>query len=561
MLIKHLFSMNKSIIAICSMLICSCIDTKYDLGKEIEPKLGFDSEGITLPSSNTDLIELSQIVKLSENGQLTTDPDGNYLFYKSGKNMDSTIVSIGQGSICNATEDNYTYYFKQDSQLETEIKSQQYNTATMRFTTDLSPTYQPDHMSDGIRALEYVKTSLQIDIQIEFDGVSEFASNISEIRYEIPSFYVPADLNELRETQVNTRDIHRHTINTKGVDFNAITKNDEKISYDPKTGTITMIGHIKLHCTINTAHMDEYELLNPSMKIRVTAGTLGTNEVTGRFDQNEHVDVEPITFDDLPDIINNDEVVIDIDNPVVRLTVDNEVPARALINATMKAYRNEKETARLDIGEAYGTDSIKFEGSSKQTVWISRKPMEIPDTVSKNIVVDNMMDLLTKMPDKIEIDGWAHTDSSQVVVMGLNKKYVVQPTYELVAPFIIGPNMKLVYTKETGNLNSTLKRMEVSNLTMTARAINNIPLDLTATLTAKDENGREISNIVLVRNQTIKGLDESEITLTVTGEIEDFQKADKFEIKAYAESNEGLAGKTLNKNQALRLEDIKITVK
>lgn len=561
MLIKHLFSMNKSIIAICSMLICSCIDTKYDLGKEIEPKLGFDSEGITLPSSNTDLIELSQIVKLSENGQLTTDPDGNYLFYKSGKNMDSTIVSIGQGSICNATEDNYTYYFKQDSQLETEIKSQQYNTATMRFTTDLSPTYQPDHMSDGIRALEYVKTSLQIDIQIEFDGVSEFASNISEIRYEIPSFYVPADLNELRETQVNTRDIHRHTINTKGVDFNAITKNDEKISYDPKTGTITMIGHIKLHCTINTAHMDEYELLNPSMKIRVTAGTLGTNEVTGRFDQNEHVDVEPITFDDLPDIINNDEVVIDIDNPVVRLTVDNEVPARALINATMKAYRNEKETARLDIGEAYGTDSIKFEGSSKQTVWISRKPMEIPDTVSKNIVVDNMMDLLTKMPDKIEIDGWAHTDSSQVVVMGLNKKYVVQPTYELVAPLIIGPNMKLVYTKETGDLNSTLKRMEVSNLTMTARAINNIPLDLTATLTAKDENGREISNIVLVRNQTIKGLDESEITLTVTGEIEDFQKADKFEIKAYAESNEGLAGKTLNKNQALRLEDIKITVK
>ena len=561
MLIKHLFSMNKSIIAICSMLICSCIDTKYDLGKEIEPKLGFDSEGITLPSSNTDLIELSQIVKLSENGQLTTDPDGNYLFYKSGKNMDSTIVSIGQGSICNATEDNYTYYFKQDSQLETEIKSQQYNTATMRFTTDLSPTYQPDHMSDGIRALEYVKTSLQIDIQIEFDGVSEFASNISEIRYEIPSFYVPADLNELRETQVNTRDIHRHTINTKGVDFNAITKNDEKISYDPKTGTITMIGHIKLHCTINTAHMDEYELLNPSMKIRVTAGTLGTNEVTGRFDQNEHVDVEPITFDDLPDIINNDEVVIDIDNPVVRLTVDNEVPARALINATMKAYRNEKETARLDIGEAYGTDSIKFEGSSKQTVWISRKPMEIPDTVSKNIVVDNMMDLLTKMPDKIEIDGWAHTDSSQVVVMGLNKKYVVQPTYELVAPLIIGPNMKLVYTKETGDLNSTLKRMEVSNLTMTARAINNIPLDLTATLTAKDENGREISNIVLVRNQTIKGLDESEITLTVTGEIEDFQKVDKFEIKAYAESNEGLAGKTLNKNQALRLEDIKITVK
>ena len=562
MQIKHHIPVCKGVLAICTMLACSCIDNKYDLGKEIELNIGFGADGLTLPTSNTDRMELSQIIELGENGQLTTDTEGNYLFYKSGRNMDSTIVSIGHGSICNATEDNYTYYFKQDSQLETETKSGQYNTAVMRFTTDLSPTYQPDRMSDCVRAIEYVKTSLQIDIQMIFEGVSEFTSNISDIRYEVPSFYVLEDESELHETQVSTRDMHRHTIHTRGVDFNAATKEGEKIGYDAETGTITMAGHVKMHFTINTAHMDEYELLdNPCITIRVTAGTLGTNEVTGRFDQNERVDVEPITFEDLPDMINDDEVVIDLDNPVVRLTVENEVPARALVNAKMTAYRNGTETARLDIGEAYGTDSIQFEGGSRQTVWISRKPMEIPDTVSKNVVISNMTDLLARMPDRIEIDGQAHTDSSQVVVMGLNQRYTVQPTYELVAPLIIGPKMKLVYTKEIDDLHTAIKDLEINSLTLRATAVNNIPLDLTTTLKAMDGSGNEIGGIALEQSRTIKGLDTTDITLTVTGEPQDFHKLDRIEIKAYAESSGTLAGQALNENQALRLEDIKVTVK
>ena len=271
--------------------------------------------------------------------------------------------------------------------------------------------------------------------------------------------------------------------------------------------------------------------------------------------------METITFDDLPDIIKDEEVVVDIENPTVRLTVDNEVPARALINATLKAYRNGEETSHLNIGNEYGTDSIKFEGGKKQTVWISRIPTAIPDSVSGNVVVGNMMELLSRMPDKIEVVGKASTDSSQVVTMSLNEEYVVRPSYELVAPLVIGPKMKLVYTKVSDDLHSTLKNMEITSLTMRARAINNIPLDLTATLKAMDEAGNEINGIVLVQSQVIKGIDDTDIVMTLTGEIEDFQKVDKLEIKAYAESNGVLAGHALNKSQALRLEDIKVTVK
>lgn len=555
--------MQKSIIWIMlTCLLCSCVDDKYDLGKDVEIKVNFAEKGLTLPTSSTNLIALDQIIELKEGGQLTTDAAGNYLFYKMGNDLDSTVVCIGQGSICNSTETIIRYNFKEDSELKRTTINERYNTAQLEFKIEGEPQYKPDVMPLSIRALEYVKTEMTISFIIYDNNIGEFASEISEIEYHVPSYYDLADPSELKETRVRVNGVHEHIIHCKGVNFRAATAAGEKIDYDNKTGKMTFIGKVGMSCIINTAHMDEYDALeNPQMQVRVTTGTLGTNEVTGRFDKSEEVEIDPIEFHDLPDFIRNDEVEIDIDNPVVRLTVDNEVPARALINGIMKAYKNGKETARMDIGETYGTDSIKFEGGKKQTVWISRKPTETPDTVAGNVTIANIIDLLKTVPDRIEIEGLAHTDSSQVVTMGLNKDYIVRPMYELVAPLVIGKNMKLAYTAESDDLHSTLKNFEINSLTVTADITNNIPLDLTAKLKAMDSEGEEIEGIVLTQSQTIKGLDKTDIVLTITGNAEDFQKLDKIEIKAYAESSEALAGQMLNENQALKLENVKVNIK
>ncbi|MCH5310740.1 MAG: hypothetical protein J1E57_02100 [Prevotella sp.] len=539
-----------------------CVDNKYDLGKEIDKKWGFGENGLILPNSNTSDMHLSQIIELKKNGQLTTDADGNYLFYKKGKSQDETIVCVGYGSICNTAENNYTYYFRQDSTLEITPKYPELDINTMRFTTSTSPNYKPDRLGEHVRALDYVDTPMSIVVEWLDNNIKDFAPYISKIKYSVPSYYVLEDENDLVATNMATNRFGYHVIRCKGVDFNAALAEGEVASYNNETGQISFKGDIKMDCFIDYAYMNLYDTIsNPYINIRTTVGSLTTDRVTGRFEKRENVEMEPITFDDMPDLIKNEEVVIDIDNPIVRLTIDNEVPARALINATVKAYRNGTETTRLNIGEAYGTDSIKFEGKKTQTVWISRKPTEIPDSVSDNIVVDNIIDIMRIMPDKINIDGWAHTDSSQVVTMGLNYKYKVYPTYELVAPLVIGKNMKLVYIKETDDLHSKLDKLEINSLTMTASITNTIPLDLTTTLKAIDTQNREIKDIVLTQAQIIKGLSDTDITLTIVGKPEDFQKLDKLELKAYAESSEVLAGQTLNENQALRLENIKITIK
>lgn len=547
------------IIAMVSTMI-ACVDDKYDLGKNVDIKLGISENGITLPTSSTSDIKLSQVMELEENGQLKTDAAGNYYFHKTGTTTNETIISVGYGSICNTAETNYTFYFKKDPTLETSVRYPEYNINTMKFTVKVQPPYAPDKLGQHVRELCYVHTPMDIVIEFLDNNIADFAPYISEIRYTVPSYYDIEDESDLTQKNVKTNTFNYHRIRCKGVDFKAALKNGEVASYNNKTGQITFKGEIKMECAIDYAYMNEYKKIeDPFIQMRTTIGSLTTDKVEGRFEKSEYVEVEPITFENLPDMINDEEVVIDIENPVVRLTVDNEVPARALINATLKAYRDGKETASLKIGEAYGTDSIKFEGGTKQTVWVSRIPTAIPDTVNGNVVIPEMMNLLKVMPDKIEIDGWAHTDSSQVVTMGLNKKYHVYPTYELFAPLVMGKNMKLVYTKTMDDLHDKLKKLEVNKITFTTNATSNIPLDLTATMKAMDQQGNPIENIRLEQSQTIEGLAESKITLTLTGNTDDFQKMYSVELKAYAECNETMAGQPLNENQAIRFDNIRVT--
>lgn len=542
--------------------MAGCIDDKYDLSKDTDTRLSISKNGLTLPTSSTSDIQLSQIIDLEEDGELKTDDEGNYYFHKTGTTTDETTISVGYGSICNTVETEYTHHLRKDPTLKTTAKFPEYNISTMEFKTSIHPDYAPDRLGTHVRALDYVDTPMSIVIEFLDNNISMFAPQISKIKYTLPSYYVLEDENDLTSTNVWTNRRHYHIIKCKGVDFNAPLKDGEEAYYDNKTGQIHFKGEIKMEFTIDYAYMNEYAKINdPHIDIRTTIGSLTTDRVTGRFEKDEHVDVEPITFENLPDVVNDKEVVIDIENPVVRLTVDNEVPARALINATMRAYRDGKETASLKVGEAYGTDSIKFEGGKKQTVWISRNSMaQLPDTVSGNVVIPDMMKLLTVMPDRIEIDGWAHTDSSQVVTMSLSHEYHVYPTYELFAPLIIGKNMKLVYNKIMDDLHDKLKHLDVTKITFSANATNNIPLDLTATMTAKDELGNTIESIQLEQSQTIYGLTDSSITMTITGNSNDFQRVHSIELKAYADSNGYMAGQQLNENQAIKLDNIKVTV-
>lgn len=548
----------------------SCMTSDYNLNKEIDGSICFAPGGFTLGGNSSADIPLSEVIELSDSGQLTTDKGGNYLFYKRGDNMKPTTIAIGQGSLCNAYDMKSTMSFASQASLKPMTRFPQYSTLT--FSQDISLNAHPDNQGQSVREFYYITTPMTINIETNISKIVAECCDYITLTYQLPCFFDYADKSELSET-IKMSDfgkLHEHVIHLKGVD---ITKSGmrtgDEIGIVQPSGNFIIKGTINVTGTtiVNTEKYYSIISSKPSTDFHIIVGTMGTDKVTGRFDKKEDVDIDPIELDNLPEFIRDDEVIVDIENPVVRVTLDNEVPADVTLDAKMKSYKNGEYIAEVKAGKQYGTDPILFHGATdtqspmRTNVWISRIRTEIPDSVSANVVVSDMNNLIRKVPERVEVDATARTDSSQVITLALGKEYTATPYYELVAPLKIGPEMKIVYTKEMEDIHDHTKNMELSGLKFTGDATNNIPLDLHVVATALDENGNVLKDIKIGCYDIIPANGSKSITLTMDNvDATEIQKVYSIRMKAYADSNEGLAGQYLNESQNLRIENAKITL-
>ena len=145
--------------------------------------------------------------------------------------------------------------------------------------------------------------------------------------------------------------------------------------------------------------------------------------------------------------------------------------------------------------------------------------------------------------------------------MALNRDYIVRPSYELIARLVMGKNMQIVYTKEIDNMHNKLKSLTVTSMQINAEATNNIPLDLYAKAIATDKDGNVIDDIVLVQEEKIAANSKTNMTITLQGSADSFDRLERLILKAYAKSSEKLQGLSLNVKQALQLQNAKITVR
>lgn len=541
----------------------------YDLSKKLDGTICFIPSGFTLGGDNSADLPLDEIIKLHEAGQLSTDENGNYQFYKKRDDIEPTIVTVGQGSLCDAFEMMQSTNFGTAS-LEAMSRFPGYSNMTLSTVIPLNA--HPDKQSQGVRELLYVTTSMSIVIQTSFVGnIGNFCNSLT-MTYELPSFYDVADESELTETIKMSEfgKVHEHIIHLKGVDY---TKNgqfaDERICILHPSGKMIIEGNIKVHAKgiVNTSKFETAVASNTLMNTDVVVGSMGTNQVKGRFNEFKKVEMEPVELTDLPDFINDAEVLIDIDNPIVKVRLDNEVPVDVSLSAKMNSYKNGKYITQVKVGKDYGTEPVIFRGATEQqpvrstNIWVSRKSVTIPDTVESNVVVPTMNELIRTIPDRVEIDAIAQTDSNQVVTLALGHDYKATPSYELVALLKMGPETKVVYTKEINDLHDHLKNMELDGLVFSAEMTNNIPLDLHAVVYPLDKNGKELESIKVNTSDIIPGSSTKNVTFTlVNNEGKDIQKLYKLLIKVYAESSDEIAGQTLNKNQNLLIKHAKITL-
>lgn len=569
---------------VCSSLFSCCITDKYDFDKDLSLGLSFVDEGLMLPLESDVDIPMSQLIELNDSSELMIDSlTGNYLFYKVKNDMDTVEVNVKHGSLCNGTMDELNYMLHDNPDVVLTPNSRYPEFASMTFETVVMPSFDPDQLKESIRELVYMDVNLDIVVTMNFNSIVGL-NYFTELQYEVPFFFVVADKKELKETNVRAQGLHTHTIHVVGVDFRRTSPyKGETIGIDPATHKLDMHGGVRVRGTAKTVNIEDfYSAKNPQINYRVAVGTLGTLGVTGRFYEQEWVDIDPIEFDNLPDFIKDEEVSLDIENPVIRLALWNQVPTDISLNAELTGMREEKAISKLEIGADYGTPEIAFRGpefGSEEGVlthiWVSRRPVEqLPDSVAENVVIPEVMEIVRHMPDAIQMKAYACTDSTKVIKMSLSQNYQAVPAYEMVVPLKIGKDMKIVYNKDFEDLHEKLKHIDLQEINITARAENHLPLDMSMKMVAYDINGKEIQGLqydLPSLEKPIPGKKGSaaaadatcdfSISIRNAGNENSLQQIDHLQLKVYATSSAELEGQYLNRNQNLQLRNIKVLLK
>lgn len=551
-------------------MLHGCITDRYNLSKDIIAELCISPDGFSLGGDNNADIPLSQVIELKDSGELIVDAEGNYMFYKSCDTLKSTDIRVGQGSICSGVQASIPNRNIKDIATVTPMKRNP-SYGNLEFSDYMSLEFDTDVMVDCVSDIVYVTSPMQIMIVSRLEQLAPFCDNVT-LKYEVPSFYDLADESELTETVSKNEfnKVHRHYINIKGVNFKQVSKHPyEAIGFNGKTGVITMEGRIGVSgsSTVNIANYES--AVSPKFTIQAMIDPIAVTDVKGNFNKSEVVKIDPIELDNLPDFLLNDEVVVDVENPIVRLSVDNEVPTDITLAAEFTGYRNKKAISKLNVGKDYGNQDIIVYGPvgndtiRRTNVWISRKSVEIPDSVDDNVVLPEMNTLFRKMPQSIEVEAIAKTDPARLVVMSLTKTYHATPRYELAVPLRIGKEMKIVYEKSINDVHDYLKNVSVGSIDITCEAVNRIPLNLHVVGEAIDKYGHAVDGVIIHSEDVIPANSSKHIMLTLESADDEqaVQKVYKIKFKAYAESSEELEGQLLNVNQNLRLNDVRMVLK
>lgn len=200
---------------------------------------------------------------------------------------------------------------------------------------------------------------------------------------------------------------------------------------------------------------------------------------------------DPIKLDDMPDFLNDDDVVLDLDNPAIFLTIQNQLPGVAETKLTMKATTDEtvvRETEGLQIT----TGTNLFMLADKEATF---RP-EGYETGVKWVKVEDLGGLIRKLPDQVDIEIAPVTlEADELSIPGT---YDISLDYEIFSPLTCGPEFTLVYSDtERGWAEDMgdLEDVDAGYIQFEALAESNLPADITLTITPIDEEGKAMVSV------------------------------------------------------------------
>jgi len=563
---------NHAVVGMCALGLiglnsCLKVDETYDLDKDFDMTITVGGD-LTVPGSSTEKFKLGDLLDLEDN-EVIKVVDGSYHLQQNGESRTNNVEVPG------VSIDDMNGKFEGVEFSQYVNGSGSSGEIIISYAKGIGINIEKNDVTSDIKDitgavttcyntyLKFTKSGIPFEAVIDNNYTIEFPSYIT-VKSEDNNWIVK-DGNKLVLNKAEGLEITDNTKVQFQLTYITFDGEDAKFNYNDDgmdNSSITLGGSVNLDGEI-TASVDNLTSGNIKLAVDIFSDRMELNSVTGKVDPEVKIEIDPINIDGLPDFLAEDNVVLDLTDPRIFITVTNKSPISVDMSAELKSFKNGNMAGEASL------ENVNIPAERDDYVICLNQKIEDGWNEAEQIMyvkVEGLSDLIKKIPDRIEIQKIETNVKQEEVTIDLNKNYTIVTDYKVDTPLKFGPETNITYTETIDGWDADLEDMEFSKVEASMTATNAIPLGVNLTGVAIDKNGEPLDGVTVDLNVdidagSIDNPTKENIKFTLTTDNGSIKGLDGIKLTVIAKASESPKEEELKEDQYMQFDDIKLGLK
>lgn len=560
---------NHAVVGMCALGLiglnsCLKVDETYDLDKDFDMTITVGGD-LTVPGSSTEKIVLSDLLDLEDNSVIKVNNSaGDYYLVQDGETSNTDVKVPG------VDIDMTDGFSKVEQTFNIPGGTGSDNPKDVEFKDNIEIDINENGITSDIKSISNAETSCR-NTYLVFSKNTNQIKAVLENGYtiEFPNYITvksenadwTAEGNILKLTKAEGMEISNSTkvkfqiVNVKFDQNEAVFTNNENEKDNNSVhfgGNISLDGNVKASALTNAGG-------NITLSANVEAENMVIESATAVVDPEVDIKIDPIRIDDIPDFLAEEDVILDLTDPRIYITVTNPSPVAVNMGAALRSFKEGNKK-----GEAYLQDVNIPKECENYVICVNqnKKGWDETDKIMYE-KVEGLSDLIKNIPDRIEITDVETSVVQEEVTIDLDKNYTIVTDYRVDTPLMFGPETKITYTEAIDGWDADLEDMEFDRVEASMNVINEIPLGVRMTAKAIDVDGNVLENVkvdmdVEIKAGAIGAPTEQNVKFTLTTDDGKIAGLDGIEISVVAFVDDSEGDVRLNENQTMQFTEIKL---
>lgn len=543
-----------------SIFFFSCVDQDYDLEGKLDKTFALGGANLTFPLGSIDSIKLNKIIRRNEQTSIYLK-NGEYSIARKSQ-IESFNIMVPTAPPINIAEVTLP-----DIPLCPKGVYPSGDVAATSVTSPLNFIYKtlPQEVRSVKSFIFPTNSPVKMTVKLTVNGLAASASlKLKSINIAFPKYIISKNLNAKNEFVISNERLSgtlTKEILISAFDFSKETEGVIPIVYQ----TINVKKNITVSGTLNcTNFMPSNVSSSAKIGVSVSLAPIKISTLEGNINPSIKMYIQPLPFD-IPDFLNDDDIIMDAQDPLIRLKVRNELELPIEIKGILQGYRAGRVLNQVMVK---APTPILVDANGQTIICLSRSGLAGEDGTKKYRISD-LNNLIVRIPDQIRFSVDANALPQAVYKVELGKKYKIGVDSEIEVPLKFGPGLSVVYNDTIDHFNKQMKGITATEMNFSVGVENNIPLvlKLEAFPIGVDKTLGILQGVKIRVNGEIKSCSQSgsaqrtninaNLIETIPGAL---KQLDGLIFKVTAISTETINGMPLRESQYLRIKDIKAQI-